>query len=242
MRSMALSDVVLQSHGLTVGYGQVPAVVDLDLEVRSGEIVGLLGANGAGKTTTLLGLAGVLAPMNGHVEMFGERTKAPLHRRARLGLALVPEQRSIFRRITAEANLKLGLGPVEEAIAFAPELANRLNVRAGLLSGGEQQILVLARALAAKPRVLLVDELSLGLAPVVVKRMMGLLEAAAADGTGVIVVEQGIHNVLRIANRAYVLRRGQVVFQGDADFMRAHLHEIRAAYLTDSTEEQPTAG
>ena len=89
--------------------------------------------------------------MKGHVELFGERTKAPLHRRARRGLALVPEQRSIFRRITAEANLKLGLGPVDDALGFAPELANRLNVRAGLLSGGEQQILVLARALAAEP-------------------------------------------------------------------------------------------
>jgi len=242
MRSMTLSDVVLRSNGLTVGYGQVPAVVDLDIEVRSGEIVGLLGANGVGKTTTLLGLAGVLAPMKGHVELFGEKTKAPLHRRARRGLALVPEQRSIFRRITAEANLKLGLAPVEDALVFAPELANRLHVRAGLLSGGEQQILVLARALAAKPRVLLVDELSLGLAPVVVKRMMALLESAARDGTGVIVVEQGIHNVLRIADRAYVLRRGQVVIQGDADYMRAHLHEIRAAYLTHTTEEQPTAG
>src|SRR5207302_9678218 len=117
---------------------------------------------------------------------------------------------------------------LDDALALAPELANRVNVRAGLLSGGEQQILVVARALAAKPRVLLVDELSLGLAPVVVKRMMSLVTRAAIDGAGVLVVEQGIHNILRIAHRGYVLRRGRVVIEGESDYLVAHLAEIRA--------------
>jgi branched-chain amino acid transport system ATP-binding protein len=198
--------------------------------VRAGEIVGLLGANGVGKTTTLLGLAGVLVPMKGHVELFGERTKAPLHRRARRGLALVPEQRSIFRRITAAANLKLGLGPVDDAIAFAPELANRLNVRAGLLSGGEQQILVLARALAAKPRVLLVDELSLGLAPVIVTELFHIIRRVNKEGTAVLLVEQNVALALDLAVRAYVLEEGRIIAEGTPDALFAQ-PELRRAYL-----------
>jgi len=230
----------LRAVGLTVGYAKIPAVSELDLEVGEGEIVGLLGPNGAGKTTTLLGLAGEIPPLAGHVELLGRRCRGrePLNRRARQGLGYVPEQRAIFRKLSVAANLKLGLGSIDDAVAIAPELDGLMDRRAGLLSGGEQQIMVLARALAAKPRVLLVDELSLGLAPFVVKRMVGLIKSAAADGTGVLAVDQSIHTVLRLADRAYVLRRGRVVLEGTASDLRNRLNEIQAAYLAVTTVDR----
>jgi branched-chain amino acid transport system ATP-binding protein len=233
------ADVVpaLRAVGLTVGYARVPAVSDVDLEVGEGEIVGLLGPNGAGKTTTLLGLAGEITPMAGYVELFGRRCpgREPLNRRARQGLGYVPEQRAVFRKLSVAANLMLGLGSVDDAVAMAPELAGLMDRKAGLLSGGEQQIMVLARALAAKPRVLLVDELSLGLAPFVVKRMVSLIKSAAESGTGILAVDQSIHTVLRLADRAYVLRRGRVVLEGTASDLRNRLDEIQAAYLAVTT-------
>lgn len=230
---------VLKAVDLTLGYGPLAAVSHLDLHVASGEIVGLLGANGAGKTTSLLGFAGELRPLAGHVELFGQETRQPLHQRARRGLAYVPEQRAIFRKLTVAANLRLGLGSVDGAIQVAPELEPLMNRPAGLLSGGEQQILVLARALAARPRLLLVDELSLGLAPTVVTRMLGLITDAAAAGAGVLVVDQGVHSVLGVAHRAYVLRRGRVVISGSTTALRRQTTEIQAAYLAVGDERSP---
>jgi branched-chain amino acid transport system ATP-binding protein len=229
----------LAATGLSAGYGKVPVIHDLDLDVRAGEVVALVGANGAGKSTTLLTLAGALPVLAGTVALDGEVTTAPLHVRARQGFAYVPEQRAIFRRLDVAANLRLGLGDVDAALEIAPELEALLRRRAGLLSGGEQQILVLARALAARPGVVAVDEVSLGLAPLVVERMLGLLRDAADRGAGVIVVEQRLDNVLRTADRILVLRRGRIVLEGSTAELAARPDAIRAAYLTRLPDNPP---
>ena len=226
-----IGDACLEAADLTAGYGKIPVVHGIDLEVRRGEIVALVGANGAGKTTTLMTLAGALPALGGTVRIDGEATTAPLHHRARNGLAFVPEQRAIFRRLDVAANLRLGLGPVDAAVAIAPELGPLMGRRAGLLSGGEQQILVLARALAADPQVVVVDEVSLGLAPRVVQRMLGLLRVAAERGAAVLMVEQRLQNVLRAADRLVVLRRGTVALAGTTAELAQRVDEVHAAYL-----------
>lgn len=239
-----LGDVRLAARSLAAGYGKVPVVHGLDLEVRSGEVVALVGPNGAGKTTALLALAGALPSMRGTVEFRGVPTRAPLHARARDGLGFVPEQRAIFRRLTVADNLRLGPGPIETALEIAPELAPLMSRRAGLLSGGEQQILILARILAGRPYVVIADEVSLGLAPLVVRRMLGLLRAAADSGAGVLIVEQRLQNVLAIADRLYVMRRGEIDMSGTAAEMRDRLDEIQAAYLSrpQSRPQSPEQG
>ena len=208
---------ILEARQLTAGYGQLAAVRDVDLSLGEGEIVAMLGPNGAGKTTTLLTLAGVLRPLGGQVLWKGEPTKAPLHRRARAGLALVPEQRSVLMRMSTRDNLRLGKGGVEPALALFPELEPLLGRRAGLLSGGEQQMLTLARALASRPSVLLVDELSLGLAPIIVDRLLEALRRVAREqGVAVLLVEQHARRAVQLADRWYVLRQGTVVDEGDS--------------------------
>ena len=236
------ADVQLAARSLTCGYGKVPVVRGLDLEVRSGEVVALVGPNGAGKSTTLLALAGAIPTTSGTVEVGGRATRAPLHARARAGLGFVPEQRAIFRRLSVADNLRLGPAPVEAALEIAPELRPLVGRRAGLLSGGEQQILILARVLAARPRVVIADEVSLGLAPMVVRRMLGLLRAAADEGTAVLIVEQRLQNVLSVADRIYVMRRGAIEMSGTAAEMAGRLDEIRAAYLSQGISTQPSAG
>ena len=182
----APSDVLLGARGLAAGYHKHPVVEGIDLEVRAGEVVALLGPNGAGKTTTLLALTGELPPLAGEVTFRGVKTTSPLHRRARNGLAFVPEERSVFPQLTAGENLKIGRGDDEIALALFPELKPLLNRRGGLLSGGEQQMLTLARALSRKPVLLLADELSLGLAPLVVQRLLKAVRTAADErGVGV---------------------------------------------------------
>ena len=156
---------LIEARQISAGYGGVEIVHDLSLEVQAGEVVALLGANGAGKTTTLLTLAGELAPLGGEVLMDGERTTAPLHRRARKGLAFVTEERSIFPKLTTRQNLAVARADVEQATALFPELVPLMSRRSSLLSGGEAQMLTLSRALARAPSLLLADELSLGLAP-----------------------------------------------------------------------------
>lgn len=226
------ADVLIAARDLSLSYGTVPAVRGLDLEVRSGEVVALMGANGAGKSTTLMGLCGLLAASGGHTELMGETTSAPLHRRARQGLRYVSEERSVIRSLTALDNLRLGPGPVDEAIDLFPELKALLGRPAGLLSGGEQQILTLARALAGDVRVLLADELSLGLAPLIVQRLLkAAREAASERGVGVLLVEQHANLALKHADRAYVLHRGEVVLGGAADDLRGRLGEIESSYL-----------
>jgi branched-chain amino acid transport system ATP-binding protein len=226
------SQVLLEARQLSAGYRKTPVVQDLDISVRAGEVVALLGANGAGKTTTLLALAGALPALEGKVYWKGQETSEPLHRRARAGLSLVPEQRSVFMRLSALDNLRLGRGSPARALELFPELEPHVRRRAGLLSGGQQQALTIARALASEPDLLMVDELSLGLAPMLVRRLLDAVRAAAEErGTAVLVVEQHIEQALRIADRAYVLQRGKLVLGGPASELRERMGEIERAYL-----------
>jgi ABC-type branched-subunit amino acid transport system ATPase component len=229
-------EILLQARELTAGYGSLAAVRDLDLTVRVGEVVALLGANGAGKTTTILTLAGELAPISGEVRWRDEPWSEGLVTRARSGLALVTEEKSVFMALTARENLKLGRGDPARALELFPELHDHLDRRAGLLSGGQQQMLTLGRALASRPALLLADELSLGLAPVIVKRLLSAVrQAADNDGVGVLLVEQHIRQALQAADRVYILQRGRIVFEGDADHAAARIDEIEAAYLEGVT-------
>ncbi len=227
----------LEVRGLTVGYGAAPVVCGIDLEVRQGEVVALLGANGAGKTTTLLALSGQLSQSSGTVALSGALTRAPFHRRAQAGLAFVMEGRAIFKQLSTLDNLRLARCDVEKALAMFPELRTRLKVKAGLLSGGEQQMLDLARSLARRPTLLLADELSLGLAPLVVDRLHAAVrEAAVERGVGVLLVEQHVRRALKVADRGYVMKRGEVVLSGSAHDLRARAAEIEALYLDAGTK------
>jgi branched-chain amino acid transport system ATP-binding protein len=221
---------MLEVSGLTVGYRDVPVVHDLDLGVGAGELVALLGPNGAGKTTTMLALGGVI-PSTGEVRFGGIELRGPLQRRARRGMGFITEERAVFRRLSTRVNLSLGPAGVEAALALFPELEPLLDRPAGLLSGGEQQMVVLARALAAEPRLLLVDELSLGLAPKIVERLLATLQVAAAGGTGILLVEQHARQALAVADRAYVLRRGRIELEGTGADLRERLDEIERTYL-----------
>jgi branched-chain amino acid transport system ATP-binding protein len=225
-------EVLISADSLSAGYGGQPVLQELCIEVRAGEVVALLGANGAGKTTTLLALAGVLGPLAGSVTWLGSKDRKPLHVRAREGLGFVPESRSVIASLTTMENLRLGRGDPQLAIDLLPELKPLLSRRAGLLSGGEQQFLMLGRILAAKPRLLLADEMSLGLAPLLVRRLLSALRAAADGGLGVLIVEQHVRNVLGVADRGYVLRRGSIQIEGSAAALTERLSEIEASYLT----------
>jgi branched-chain amino acid transport system ATP-binding protein len=226
------AEVRLRVAGLAAGYHKVPVVRDLDMEVRAGEIVALVGANGAGKTTTLLTIAGVLPPQSGMIEVLSRGDKAPLHRRARRGLGYVTEQRAIISSLTTEENLRLGRGSTEDALGYVPELERLLKRKAGLLSGGEQQMLVLARQLAANPKLLLADEMSLGLAPLIVRRLLDIIRRAADEkGLAVLIVEQQVRNVLTTSDYGYVLRRGQLVMEGTGSFLASRMAEVEGHYL-----------
>jgi ABC-type branched-subunit amino acid transport system ATPase component len=216
-----VSASIVSARGLTVGYGKQPVVFDLDLEVHPGEVVALLGPNGAGKTTTLLTLAGELAPMAGEVIFDGKPTKAPLHRRARNGLGFVTEERSVFMGLSTTDNLRAGRIDPEEALELFPELRTRLGVRGGLLSG----------------RVLLADELSLGLAPLIVRRLLQAVRDAASRGCGVLLVEQHVRQALEFADRAYVMRRGRIELTGGAAELGSRLGEIEETYLTSAAAQ-----
>jgi len=224
-----MSDVLLKARGLVAGYGEITVVRDLDLELRAGEVVALLGANGSGKSTTIMTLAGELPVLGGTVVWNGAETRAPLFRRARQGLGLVPEERAVLMSMTTRDNLRLGSGGVAGALAVFPELERLLDRRGGLLSGGEQQMLVLARALAARPRALLIDELSLGLAPLVVERLMAAVRAAVdEDGLGVVLVEQQARRAVTVADRFYFMKQGVITLEGRAE---GALERIEAEYF-----------
>ena len=226
----------VEARGLTAGYGPQPVVRDVDLVVHPGEVVGLLGANGAGKTTTLLALSGELPLLAGEVHLDGAATTAPLHRRARGGLTFVTEEKSVFMGLSARDNLRVAGIDTATALELFPELERLLDVRAGLLSGGEQQMLTLARALSRRPRVLLADELSMGLAPIIVKRLLeSVVRVARQQGTAVLLVEQHVRKALGYCDRAYVMHRGRVELSGSAPDLLGRLGEIEDRYLAAAT-------
>jgi branched-chain amino acid transport system ATP-binding protein len=224
--------MLLVTRGLECGYGDVPVVHGIDISVDRGEVVALLGPNGAGKTTTLMTLAGELPLLGGDVEFLGAATTAPLHRRAKAGLAFVTEERAIFRSMSTADNLRVAGVDIAEVLTLFPELESRLRIPAGLLSGGEQQMLALGRAVARNPKLLFADELSLGLAPLVVKRLLTALRACADEnGVGVLLVEQHLASALAFADRAYIMRRGHIALEGHTRDLRGRVSEIEESYF-----------
>jgi branched-chain amino acid transport system ATP-binding protein len=234
---------LLECRGLAAGYGAMAVVRDVDLRVEPGEVVALVGPNGAGKTTTLLTLVGELPAIAGEVSFHGLATRAPLYRRARLGMRFVTEERSVFMKLTAADNLRVAGVAVADAVEVFPELEPLLGRVAGLLSGGEQQMLTLARAVAAKPALLLVDELSLGLAPRIVRRLLDTVRRVATEqSTGVLLVEQHVRQALSIADRVYVMQRGRIVMNGTVDEMRGRIDEVESTYLPGAESSKGDEG
>jgi branched-chain amino acid transport system ATP-binding protein len=227
--------LVLRLDGVTAGYGS-PAVRGVDLRVGRGEVVGLFGPNGAGKTSTMKTIAGLLALEGGALEIAGARDARHLHGRARRGLAYVAEGRGVFMGLTVQENLRLGRGPVDAAFGLFPELTRLRHRKVASLSGGEQQMLSLARALAARPALLLVDELSLGLAPRIVTRLLRTLRHAADEtGMGALVVEQHVDQALDYVDYAYVLHRGRIAVHGSPMEMRRSASTVLSTYLGNGT-------
>jgi branched-chain amino acid transport system ATP-binding protein len=217
--------VALQS--VTSGYGQTTILRDIDLVVPAGSVTALLGPNGAGKSTLLKTVSGLLRPSKGTVELGGQDvTKLPTFRRTQLGLCHIPEGRGIFRSLTVRENLEQQAAAgseaaaVEKATEIFPILGQRLDQRAGLLSGGQQQILAMARAYTTNPSLILVDEASLGLAPIVVDAIFEFLENIAAEGTALLIVDQFAARAMAMASRVHVLNRGELVFSGTPEELR----------------------
>jgi branched-chain amino acid transport system ATP-binding protein len=226
-----MTAALIEARELSAGYGSLPVLLDINLHVAEGEMVALLGSNGAGKTTTLMTLAGALPATSGSVILCGKPAGRGLARRVREGLGFLPEERAVFMGLSVRDNLRLGRGNIDVALEAFPELENRLGVRAGLISGGEQQMLALARTLASQPRVLIADELSLGLAPLIVKRLLQALSAAASSGVAVLIVEQHAHTALRWTDRAYVMRRGRIELTGASNDLLTRMSEVTDLYL-----------
>jgi branched-chain amino acid transport system ATP-binding protein len=227
-----MTDTLIEARGVSAGYGKMAVVRQVDLRVDAGEVVALIGPNGAGKTTTLLTLAGELAPIEGEVHFLGEPTRSPMHARCRNGLGYVTEERSVIMDMSVGDNLKLAGVPPAVAFDYFPALERIIDRRAGLCSGGEQQMLSLARALGRHPKVLLADELSLGLAPIIVANLLKAVRAAADErGIGVLLVEQHVRQALKIADRVHVMERGHIVLSGTSEEVVGQLGRIEASYL-----------
>lgn len=214
----------------------------VDLEVRAGAVLALLGPNGAGKTSLLTSLAGLIPRVGGEVEVDGERLPSGKPARARAaGVVLVPDDRALFPTLSVAENIEAARRRADplarEMLAYFPELEKRWSVAAGTLSGGEQQMLAIARALVQQPRVLLIDEFSLGLAPIVVEALLPIVRHLADDGdAAVLFVEQHVHLALAVADRAVVLVHGDVVLRGDAGELASDSARLDAAYLTGSDD------
>jgi branched-chain amino acid transport system ATP-binding protein len=232
---------LLSVSGLSVAYGGIQAVRDLSLEVARGELVCLIGANGAGKTTTLKAVSGLVAPKAGSVCFDGQPLVGlPAHQMARRGLALVPEGRGVFPRMSVAENLMMGAyarkdraaitADLDQIYSLLPRLTERRSQMAGLLSGGEQQMLALGRAMMARPRLLLLDEPSMGLAPLMVKAVFDIIRQIAAGGVAVLLIEQNAHLALKTCARGYVLENGTIALSGPADALAAD-PAVRQAYL-----------
>lgn len=226
MTSLNISDLVVNRAGL-------PIVRGVGLEAKSGEISVLLGANGAGKTTLLESISGIIPAAGGQIELDGAAlNKLRPGMRARAGISHVEQGRTIFPEMTTEENLKVALhrdATLEEAYSLFPELMQRRDIRCGMLSGGEQQMVVIARSLLTRPKVIMIDEMSSGLAPVIVSRLMTAVRKLADAGMAVLLVEQFATLALAIGDRAYVLRRGRMVYDGACDALArdpAHLHRL----------------
>lgn len=229
------------SCAVSVGYDGVAVARDIELTVGRGEIATVLGPNGAGKTTLLLTMAGFLPPISGAISLDGSTVRAGSPRRMnRLGVVLVPDKRALFTQLSTLENVRVAKRAtrrtgrsVDDVLDLFPALRGRARVDAGMLSGGEQQMLALARALVQGPRVLLIDEMSMGLAPVIVETLMPLLRSIADDtGAAVVLVEQHVQLALEVADHALVLVHGQVALQDRADALRHDRDRLEAAYLS----------
>ena len=234
---------MLEVEGIDVTYGHIQALFGVSLRVEQGELVALIGANGAGKTTTLRAISGLLRPITGKIMLDGKRIDR-MHPEdiVKLGVSHLPEGRGMFPNLTVEENLKMGFytkrgdrkmwkDGVERVTTLFPRLKERWNQAAGTMSGGEQQMLALSRAVLPNPRLLMVDELSLGLAPVVVQQLFQLLVEINKEGTTILLVEQYVNQALRIADRAYVLEKGSVSLEGHAKELLDSSDVVQASYM-----------
>ncbi|MDO9381945.1 MAG: ABC transporter ATP-binding protein [Hyphomicrobiaceae bacterium] len=235
-----MSGPLLSLQGVTAYYGSVKALKGIDLDINKGEIVTLIGSNGAGKSTTMMTVFGAPRASDGRITFDGQDiTKFETHQVARLGIAQAPEGRRIFQRMTVRENLQMGTvldathfaQDLEKVLTIFPRLAERINQRGGTLSGGEQQMLAIARALMSRPKLLMLDEPSLGLAPLIVKQIFSVIaDLNAREGLTVFLVEQNAYHALSLAHRAYVLVNGAITLTGSGKALLAN-PEVRQAYL-----------
>ncbi len=232
---------MLDVRDLHIAYGGIRAVQGVDFHVKSGELVALIGANGAGKSSTLNCLAGLIRPLSGQISLAGESlAQVPPHGRVLRGLALVPEGRGLFPRLTVRENLNMGgftrkhdaqfYADLEEIYALLPRLAERRDQLAGTLSGGEQQMVAIGRALMSRPNMLLLDEPSMGLAPLLVEQIVSTLQGIVTTGVAVLLEEQNAHLALQISQRAYVMESGRIVLCGESSALQQD-ERVRTAYL-----------
>ena len=236
-----MADTLLKVKGLKVAYGGIQAVKGVDMEVREGELVTLIGSNGAGKTTTMKAITGTLAPQDGDIEYLGRsiQGQGPWDL-VKQGLAMVPEGRGVFTRMTITENLQMGAylrrdaggiaRDIERMFELFPRLRERKDQLAGTMSGGEQQMLAMARALMAQPKVLLLDEPSMGLSPIMVDKIFEVVKDVYAQGMTVVLVEQNASRALAMANRGYVMDSGLITMSGPGQDLLAD-PKVRAAYL-----------